>query len=494
MVFNIILLIYFNTIRIVLSFMFKFKFMKQLIICLYIVLNVLFSRTVYHIPIEGTIDLGLPPYIERSIKEAEDNNALSIIFEVNTFGGRVDAATQIKDAILDSKVPTVAFINKRAISAGALISLSCEKIYMTGGGTIGATTAVDMSGNKASEKVISYMREEMASTAEKRGRNKYIARGMVDEELEFPNKIKKEYITTDNEVDTLKTIIYYLVIDNDTVYVDDIEGRKQGNLITLTTEQALKYKIADKSADTFESVLDSLGLSNVNVLKKSENWSEAFVRFLTNPVVASLLTTFGFLGILFELQSPGWGIPGSVGLICLILSLSASYIAELATMNDLLVVLIGLLLILLEAFFIPGFGIPGIAGIAFILWGLYLLLLPDVPVGGEVLSQASNGLIIGIIGGIIGLFFLFRAMTRTKFWRDLTSPDIQKKEDGYVASFGWEKLVGEEAITETDLHPSGWIVVNNERIFAVSEGNFIEKNVKVIILSVDGNRVVVRKN
>ena len=163
----------------------KFKLMKQLIIYFYIASTFLLSNTVYHIPIEGTIDLGLPPYIERSIKEAETNNAVSIIFTVNTFGGRVDAATQIKDAILDSKVPTVAFINKRAISAGALISLSCEKIYMTGGATIGATTAVDMSGNKASEKVISYMREEMAATAEKRGRNKHIARGMVDEELEF---------------------------------------------------------------------------------------------------------------------------------------------------------------------------------------------------------------------------------------------------------------------------------------------------------------------
>ena len=144
----------------------KFKLMKQLIIYFYIASTFLLSSTVYHIPIEGTIDLGLPPYIERSIKEAETNNAVSIIFTVNTFGGRVDAATHIKDAILDSKVPTVAFINKRAISAGALISLSCEKIYMTGGATIGATTAVDMSGNKASEKVISYMREEMAATAE----------------------------------------------------------------------------------------------------------------------------------------------------------------------------------------------------------------------------------------------------------------------------------------------------------------------------------------
>ena len=326
--------------------------MKQIIIYFYVLSTFIFSNTIYHIPIEGTIDLGLPPYIERSIKEAEDNNAESIIFEVNTFGGRVDAATQIKDAILDSKVPTIAFINKRAISAGALISLSCEKIFMASGATIGATTAVDMSGNKASEKVISYMREEMAATAEKRGRNKFIARGMVDEELEFPSKVKKEYVSENGDIDTIKTIIHFLIMENDTIYVDDIEGRKQGNLITLTTDQSLKYNIADYSADTFSDVLDSLGYSSFQINKTSENWSENFVRFLTNPVVASLLTTFGFLGILFELQSPGWGIPGSIGLVCLILSLSASYIAELATMNDLLVVLIGLLLILLEAFFI----------------------------------------------------------------------------------------------------------------------------------------------
>ena len=482
-----------NIIRQVASSIVKFKYMKRIIIYFCIALGISLANTVYHIPIEGTIDLGLPPFIERSIAEAEENNAKAIIFEVNTFGGRVDAATQIKDAILDSKVPTVAFINKRAISAGALISLSCEKVFMAGGATIGATTAVDMQGNKASEKVISYMREEMAATAEKRGRDKYIARGMVDEELEFPNKVIKEFINDGEVVDTIKTKVYYLVINGDTVTVDDIEGRKQGNLITLTTEQSLKYKIADASIENFEAVLDTLGFSNLVVNKTTENWSENFVRFLTNPVVASLLTTFGFLGILFELQSPGWGIPGSIGLICLILSLSASYIAELATMSDLLVVLMGMLFLMLEAFVFPGFGLAGVAGIVFILWGLYLLLLPDVPVGEEVLSQASNGLIIGIIGGLVGLVLLFRAMTKTKFWRNLTSPDIQKKEDGYVASFGWEKLVGEEALTETDLHPSGWINVGKERVFALSEGNFIDKNEKVVILSVDGNRVVVRK-
>ena len=467
--------------------------MRIVFIYLTVWLSILYSQIVYRVPIEGTIDLGLPPFIERSIQEAESNSADAIIFEINTFGGRVDAATQIKDAIMDSRVKTVAFINKRAISAGALISLSCEKIYMTGGATIGATTAVDMSGKKGSEKVISYMREEMAATAEKRGRSKDIARGMVDEELEFQKKVKREYITEDGEVDTIKTINYFLILNDDTMYVNDIEGRKQGNLITLTTEQALKYRMADKIAETFDDVLDSLGLSGASVYETSENWSESIVRFLTNPVVASLLTTFGFLGILFELQSPGWGVPGTVGLTCLILSLGASYIAELATMTDFLIIIAGLMFLVLETLVIPGFGIPGIVGIVMILWGLYLLLLPDVPVGEEVLSQATTGLLIGILGGIAGLVILFKAMTRTKFWMDLTSPSIQSRDEGYTTTLGWENLVGEDGVADTDLHPSGWVKVNDQRIFAVSEGAFINNNTVVTILSVDGNRVVVRE-
>ena len=467
--------------------------MRKAIICLTIWLSFLYSQIVYHVPIKGTIDLGLPPFVERSIQEAESSSADAIIFEINTFGGRVDAATQIKDAIMDSRVKTVAFINKRAISAGALISLSCEKIYMTGGATIGATTAVDISGKKGSEKVISYMREEMAATAEKRGRSKDIARGMVDEELEFQKKVTREYVTEDGETDTIKIVNHFLILDDDTIYVSDIEGRKQGNLITLTTEQALKYRMADKTAETFDAVLDSLGLSGASVYETSENWSESIVRFLTNPVVASLLTTFGFLGILFELQSPGWGVPGTVGLTCLILSLGASYIAELATMTDFLIIIAGLMFLVLETLVIPGFGIPGIVGIVMILWGLYLLLLPDVPVGEEVLSQATTGLLIGILGGIAGLVILFKAMTRTKFWMDLTSPSIQSRDEGYTTTLGWENLVGEDGVADTDLHPSGWVKVNDQRIFAVSEGAFIDNTTVVTILSVDGNRVVVRE-
>ena len=434
-------------------------------------ISVLYSDVVYRVPIEGTIDLGLPPFIQRTLEDAESNEATAVIFDINTFGGRVDAATQIKDAILGADILTIAFINRRAISAGALISLSCEKIYMTGGGLIGAATAVDMTGKKGSEKVISFMREEMASTAEKRGRSKEIARGMVDEELTFT----------------------HLVIGGDSIKVDDIEGRKDGKLISLTTEQALKYKIADGTAENMEALLDSLGYSSVKTIETTENWSEAIVRFLTNPVVASLLTTFGFLGILFELQSPGWGIPGFVGLACLILSLSASYIAQLATMSDMLFVLTGLALILLEVLVIPGFGIAGLGGIGLMIYGLYLLLLPDIPVGEEVLGQAMDGFLIGLVGAVIGLVLLVKLMIKTKFWEQLTAPDTQKKEDGYSNTLGWESLQGETGIADTDLHPSGWVRVKDQRIFVVSEGEFIEEGKEIKILSVDGNRVLVRE-
>ena len=445
--------------------------MKRLLLYTIFAVSTLYAEIVYRVPIEGTIDLGLPPFIQRTLDEAESKNAAVVIFDINTFGGRVDAATQIKDAILGADVPTVAFINRRAISAGALISLSCEKIFMTGGGLIGAATAVDMSGKKGSEKVISFMREEMASTAERRGRNKEIARGMVDEELNFT----------------------HLFINGDSIEVNDIEGRKDGKLISLTTDQAIKYGIADGTAETIDALLDSLGHNSLEIMESSENWSENIVRFLTNPVVASLLTTFGFLGILFELQSPGWGIPGFVGLTCLILSLSVSYIAQLATMSDMIFILTGLSLMLLEMLVIPGFGIVGLGGIGFMLYGLYLLLLPEVPVGEEVLGQAMDGFLIGLLGAIVGIVLLAKLMIRSKFWEQLTAPSSQKRDQGFSNTQGWEDLHGKEGTSDTDLHPSGWVIIDGQRIFVVSEGGFIEKGKKVTILSVDGNRVLVRE-
>ena len=162
-------------------------------------------------------------------------------------------------------------------------------------------------------------------------------------------------------------------------------------------------------------------------------------------------------------------------------------------MSDLLFLFSGLSLILLEALVIPGFGIAGLSGIGLLVYGLYLLLLPDVPVSNEIMGQAMDGFLIGLVGSIFGMVLLIKFMVKTKFWERLTAPDSQKKEDGYSNSFGWESLKGEEGIADTDLHPSGWVRTKGQRLFVLSEGGFINKGEKIVILSVDGNRVLVRE-
>lgn len=386
----------------------KTKFKNIILSAIFLMSAMIFAeglnKKVYVIPIQDVIDLGIPGLVSRGIDLAEENNAKLIIFDIDTFGGRVDAATQIKDSIASTDIETIAFINRRAISAGSLISLSCDKIYMTEGATIGATSVVDMSGSKQSEKSQSYMREEMAATAEKSGKNPEIARGMVDEELSFE----------------------YLIVEGDTLAVDDIEGRKEGKLITLTTELALKYGIADGKSESIDELLLSLEITDYEIKTVNENWSENVVRILTNPTVSSLLTTFGTIGVISELYSAGWGIGGTIGIICLTLALGAGYLTQLASATDLLIILFGLAMLFIEFVAIPGFGIFGITGIVILFYGLYLLLIPDIPVGPEVYSEALDGFSWAVVVGIFGIIFLLRIIGKSAFFQKLVSTDSNK--------------------------------------------------------------------
>ena len=386
----------------------KTKFNKLWIFILCVIFSITLADNhntkVYVVPIQNTIDLGIPAFVNRAIDTAEKNDAKLIIFDIETFGGRVDAATQVKDAISGTDIQTIAFINRRAISAGSLISLSCDKIYMTSGATIGATSVVDMSGEKQAEKTLSYMREEMAATAEQSGKNTTIARGMVDEELSFE----------------------YLVVDGDSMKVDDIEGRKEGKLITLTTELALKYKIADGTSESIEDILLDLSIENYDIITLDENWSEDLVRILTDPVVSSLLTTFSTIGIISALNSAGWGIGGTIGIICLTLALGAGYLTKLASATDLLIIFSGLTLLLVEFVAIPGFGVFGIVGLVILFYGLYLLLIPDVPVSDEIYSAALDGFAWSIVGGVIILIMLIRLISQSKVFQKFITTDSNK--------------------------------------------------------------------
>jgi len=442
-----------------------------LLICIFATVPKAEDGPVYHVPIHGTIDMGLPHYIQRVVNEAEANNASAIIFDIDTFGGRVDAATQIKDIILDSKVTTIAFINKRAISAGALISLSCDSIFMTPGASIGAATAVDLQGKKASEKVISYMREEMASTAEANNRSRDIATAMVDEEL---------------------SIDFLLNIRGDTLTSKDVDGFAEGKLITLSTQLSVQLGIASGEFESIEKLLKYLGLEDAEQKDMEESWSEKLVRFLTNPVVAPLFMSLGMLGLFMEIKSPGFGVPGTVGLICLALFFGSHFLVGLADMTEVIFLLIGIALILMEILVIPGFGVVGISGICIVFYAFFKMLIGVYP-SPEDYYFAYMGLSVGIITSIIIAVIFYNTFPHTELYQRLIPFSPQKSEEGFTISKGYDKLAGEKGKTVTDLRPAGKVEIMGKYYQAMSHGDYIENDQDIVVDGVDENQIMVKK-
>ncbi|HQJ47324.1 MAG TPA: ATP-dependent Clp protease proteolytic subunit, partial [Ignavibacteriaceae bacterium] len=403
--------------------------MKYLIALLITVSIYSQQKLVYFAYIEGEIDLGLAPYITRVVNEAEENNASAIIFKINTFGGRVDAATQIKDAILSSKILTIGFINNRAISAGALIALSCNKIVMVPGSSIGAATVVDQSGEKVGEKYQSYMRSEMRSTAERNGRRTDIAEGMVDERVVIPG-------LTDST-----------------------------HLITLTSEEAYKYKIADTLITDYKNVLAAFDLKNAEVIQVKSNWAEEVVRFLNNPIISSILIMIGFFGLMAEIKTPGWGLPGTAGLIALTLFFGSSYILQLASMLEILLFILGLILLLAEIFIIPGFGITGISGIALILVSIFLALLGSDPfLDMRSVSMAIIQISASMVAALIGIFFLAKFLPKTSAFSRLVLAETQNADKGFVSFPSDTNLIGKTGIAFTTLRPGGTALIDDKKV------------------------------
>lgn len=414
------------------------------------------QKLVYLADIDGEIDLGLAPYITRVVSEAEKNNASAIIFKINTFGGRVDAATQIKDAILSSKILTIGFINNRAISAGALIALSCNKIAMVPGSSIGAATVVDQSGEKVGEKYQSYMRSEMRSTAERNGRRTDIAEGMVDERVV-------------------------------------IEGLTDStHLITLTSEEAYKYKIADTLITDYRNVLTAFNLKNAEIVHVSSNWAEEVVRFLNNPIISSILIMIGFFGLMAEIKTPGWGLPGTAGLIALILFFGSSYILQLASMLEILLFVLGLVLLLAEIFIIPGFGVTGVSGIALILVSIFLALLGSDPfLDMKTVSMAIIQLSVSLVAALTGIFLLAKFLPKSTAFSRLVLAETQTADKGFVSFPSDTNLIGKTGIAYTTLRPGGTALIDDRKVDVVADSEYIEKDKKIKVIRVEGIKVVV---
>lgn len=413
------------------------------------------APVVYRVAVDGTIENGLAPYVARALAAAADAGAALVVLDIDTPGGRIDAAERITDAVRASRVPVVAYVNPRAWSAGAMIALSAEKIIMAPGGAIGAATPVDGSGTKASEKMVSAMRAEFRSLAEARGRNPALAEAMVDEGLDVG------------------------------------ELAPAGKLLSLTTTQALETGIADGQAATLDAMLADLGFGGAVVRSISPNWAEALLRFVTNPVVAPLLLSIGLLGLIFEIKAGAFGLGGLVSLVSLGLFFGSHFLLGLAGWEEVILLGLGIIAMGVEMFVIPGFGVAGVVGIALIGGSIVMAMLGAAPTGADVMTA------LGILGASLvitaAIFFAWlRHLPNSTRWSGLLLRDSVHRGEGYLSAPARDELVGKGGVALTDLRPSGTAEVDGERIDVVTEGEFVKAGAAITVLRAESYRHVVR--
>lgn len=415
------------------------------------------------VPLSDTVELGLSAFIKRALRSHPKANA--IILEVDTFGGRVDAAVQMRDAILSLDVPVVAYVKPRAISAGALISLAADQLVMARGASIGAATPYAGGGSGApevDEKMTSYMRTEMRATAEARSRRGDIAEAMVDADVV-------------------------------------IEGITQkGKLLTLDTDQAIEYGIADGRADTQKELLEALGLERFQIVYEEENWGEKVARFLTEPTMSSLLLSLGMLALFMTFYTQNFGVLTAIGMVALALFFGGHAAVELVGFEEALLLVAGVLLLAVELFILPGFILPGVAGVLLILAALVMAMLAT-----PISISFSTGLIVTAIGRlatsilfaalmiVVAMRFLPRSRAAMRFVLQANTG----LEEGYLSYRPIEEsVIGAIAVAVTDLRPSGKVRIDGEIRDARSERSLIEAGSKVRILRIETYELIVRED
>lgn len=406
------------------------------------------EKNVYVIPIKDTVEKGLSEFVDRAISEAEDHNADAIIFEMNTPGGEVQAATEIGKRITETNIKTVTYVNQDAISAGSYIALNTDEIFMNQGSRIGASGIIDGEGNAADEKAQSYWISAMKGAAEKHGRDPIYAMAMADKSIVIP------------------------------------DFKKAGVFLTLTSSEAKDVGYSEGTVSSIEDVLKQLNLEDAHIKHIDESLADKIARFVTNPIVVPILLSIGTLGLIIELYSPGFGLPGFAGISSLLLFFYGHLVAGLAGYESIILFVIGVLLIILE-FFIVG-GIAGIFGIIAVIASMFLASGNIVVIGISLLIA----MIIAVVASILLVKVFGKKM---RFFKKIILTDSTNTESGYVSNQNRTELVGLTGKTLTPLRPAGMVVVNEERIDVVSEGRFIDKDVLVKVVKVEGSRIVVRE-
>ncbi|WP_396266338.1 nodulation protein NfeD [Halobacillus amylolyticus] len=406
------------------------------------------GKQVYIIPVENTVERGMVSFLQRTTNEAIEEGADHIIFEIDTPGGRVDAAGSIGELLAGLDIPNTAFIASRAYSAGSYIALSTDQIYMKPQATVGASGVINSDGTAADKKAQSAWISAMVSAAEANGRDPLYARAMADSNVDLPKY-----------------------------------GAAEGEFLTLGPSEAVEVGYAEGIVKDRVELLNEIGFSNAKVVETSPTLAENFARFLTHPVVIPILLSIASLGLVVELYSPGFGIPGIMGVLSLVLFFYGHIVAGLAGYEAIILLVLGIGLIVAELF-LPG-GIAGIAGIAAVVTSL-MLSSADM---GHMAMSIGIALLITIIVSII---LVKKIGFERGFFRHVILNDSTSAEKGYVSTMNRLELIGMEGETITPLRPSGTALIDEERMDVVSEGSFIGANQPVKIVKIEGARVVVR--
>lgn len=432
---------------------------------------------VYQIDIQQEIDKTSWIYLKNGLAEAEYLHAQAVLIHMNTYGGLLEAADSMRTAILYSPIPVSVFIDNNAASAGALISIACQRIYMRKGANIGAATVVDQTGKAMPDKYQSYMRSMIRSTAEAHGkdtlitqqdttyrwqRDPLIAEAMVDDRVIVPN-----------------------LIDS-------------GKVLTFTAEEAMKWNYCDGLAESVDQVItEYMGYSSYELVAYQPSWYDRVKGFLLSPMLQSLLIMLIIGGIYFEMQTPGIGFPLATSVVAAVLYFAPLYIDGLAQSMEILAFLLGLVLLLVEIFVIPGFGIAGISGIVLIVGGLTLSLLGNRDFDFQQVSAADSGraaltVLVGLgIGFALILWLSHKIGSKGPLRRVALNADLGEA----ISSPTHQELIGKEGIAQTVLRPSGKVQIEGQIYDGISESGFVEKGEPIVVIKSENAQVyVVTKN
>ena len=427
---------------------------------------------VYKLNIKEDIGPAIWRQTKQAFREAEELKADIIIIHMNTYGGLLNDADSIRTTILNSAIPVYVFIDNNAASAGALISIACDSIYMSKGASIGAATVVDQSGNVVPDKYQSYMRSKMRATAEAHGKDTIIS-------------------GNDTIIKWFRDPAIAEAMVDQSIYVQGISDT--GKVLTFSSDEAIIHGYCEGIAKNIHDVLDLTGTVNYEIREYVPSGLESVIGFLVNPFVSGILIMIIIGGIYFELQTPGIGFPLGAAIIAAVLYFAPLYLEGLAENWEVLIFVVGIILVGLEIFVIPGFGVAGISGIILIVIGLTLSMTDNIVFdpsnnytgGFESVIKAFFVVIVSILTSfILSLYLSKKLFTSTAGpFKDFALNKTQKKEEGYIGVEGKQhSLIGKTGIAATVLRPSGRIMVENEIYDAVAETGYIEKgtNIKVV--------------